>query len=238
MLAAVFATFILAEAASAYYSPRMGRFLNRDPLIGEEPGWLVANPHVGWQYSLAGSADVRRQGVRGNWNVLDEAEKKVYSGTRAAPGSISLYAYCYNAPINYMDLLGLLPTLRIYKAGVQHRVIWWDEQEWWDFGPENGQPLLCLFGCKGVANYLGNINTDKKGNSLQYWDKQLKRKKGGRLKYGGLGRGTPCWCAPESYIRSCLNEVRDEWDGTTYYLLTRNCITFALEAMGSCCLRE
>ncbi len=37
MLVAVLATLILADAASAYYSPRMGRFLNRDP-IQEEGG--------------------------------------------------------------------------------------------------------------------------------------------------------------------------------------------------------
>lgn len=40
VLVAVFAVFMLADAASAYYSPRMGRFLNRDP-IGETGAMLV-----------------------------------------------------------------------------------------------------------------------------------------------------------------------------------------------------
>ncbi len=50
MLVAVLATLFLADAASAYYSPRMGRFLNRDP-IGEPGAVLVhqtARPVTGF----------------------------------------------------------------------------------------------------------------------------------------------------------------------------------------------
>ena len=37
VLIAVSALLALADAASAYYSPRLGRFLNRDPV--NEPGF-------------------------------------------------------------------------------------------------------------------------------------------------------------------------------------------------------
>jgi len=40
MLVAVFLTFMLADAASAFYSPRLGRFLSRDP-VGEPGAVLV-----------------------------------------------------------------------------------------------------------------------------------------------------------------------------------------------------
>jgi len=39
MFVAVFATFMLADTASAYYSPLLGRFLRRDPV--DEPGAII-----------------------------------------------------------------------------------------------------------------------------------------------------------------------------------------------------
>ncbi len=83
MLVAVFAVFILADAASAYYSPRMGRFLNRDP-IGETGALVV-------KAANATNPFIARDPIR------PDADPNRYAALR-------------NSPMNLVDPDGMAPT--------------------------------------------------------------------------------------------------------------------------------
>jgi hypothetical protein len=80
MLVAVSALLALAEAASAYYSPRLGRFLNRDPI--SEPG----------------AAQVR-QAARPAPSFIPRDPLNA--------GGLHLYGFAGNDPANKVDVLGL-----------------------------------------------------------------------------------------------------------------------------------
>jgi hypothetical protein len=94
---ALIVSFGFVEAASAYYSPRTGRFLNRDP-IGE-PGAMV----------------LRRVGASG-FMPRDGAVLSTVGGTLplvaflpadGGADSHNLYHYARNAPYSHYDPLGL-----------------------------------------------------------------------------------------------------------------------------------
>ncbi len=94
MLVAMLTTFILADAASAFYSPRMGRFLNRDP-IGESGAVLA---RTGRQTRRFKSRDPIRQ--------KDEQ---------------NTYGFVENAPTNRYDKLGLQSANP--NAGLPHCLV-------------------------------------------------------------------------------------------------------------------
>ncbi len=79
MLLAVSALLALADAASAYYSPRLGRFLNRDPL--NEQGAMLTR--TGRQPTTFLARD------------------------QLVPAEQNLYAFVGNRPVDHVDVLGL-----------------------------------------------------------------------------------------------------------------------------------
>lgn len=83
MLLAAFISFTLADAASAYYSPRLGRFLNRDP-IGEPGATPVRTGRQPTQF-------IPRDPIR------PDADPNRYAAVR-------------NNPLNLVDPDGMAPT--------------------------------------------------------------------------------------------------------------------------------
>jgi uncharacterized protein RhaS with RHS repeats len=85
---AALASLGLVQTASAYYDPRTGRFISRDP-IGEPGAAMLARGAVGANHP--GTSFIQRDG--------------------SEPGGSNRYAYVFNAPINDVDPLGELSLL-------------------------------------------------------------------------------------------------------------------------------
>lgn len=85
---AILATLMMVDSALAYYSPRLGRFINRDP-IGE-PGFALVQQTV----MVAGGMESSGFIPRDPEHVQEE-------------GGSNRYAYVYNGPVNQIDPLGL-----------------------------------------------------------------------------------------------------------------------------------
>jgi hypothetical protein len=105
VLVAPFAVFMLADVASAYYSPRLGRFLSRDPL--NEQGAVLTRRVASGRFLPRDPLDpISRK------YYLKSAEKNrfPYSAERsryhdAAEGN--LYHFVDNDPVSSVDILGL-----------------------------------------------------------------------------------------------------------------------------------
>ncbi len=83
MLVAATTLLALADAASAYYSPRLGRFLSRDPI--SEPGAVLVH-----QAARPAMSFLPRDPIEGRQDK-------------------DLYRYVDNSPTNYVDPHGLCP---------------------------------------------------------------------------------------------------------------------------------
>jgi len=208
-----------------YYAPRLGRWMSRDPIEENGDGLLIQDT---MRDGSEAQSDASAKAQSGNAPYPNPDERRLLDPMLSA----SLYSYCHNTSVNSVDVLGLY-ELRIYLRGLYHRVIKHPSGDYWDYGPANRHPELCTFGCPGVANYLD----EKDLNKPKWVDKPLYRKDKGTISCGSASRKC-CHLATDSDIRSCLNCMRKRWNGTTYFLLTHNCVTFALSAMGSCCLQE
>lgn len=111
MLIAASALLALTDAASAYYSPRLGRFLNRDPI--NEPGAVMVHqptrPVTAFfpRDPVEGDAtELLREGI-----IADPAGEPTLSGHPAHP-----LTFTENNPISRVDLLGLCACKAEVKA--------------------------------------------------------------------------------------------------------------------------
>lgn len=109
---AALAVVALTQAASAYYSPAMGRFLSRDPI--DQPRTVLAPILATTTSFLPRDPFVRNEVVEASW-LLSEPEP---FGSRviAAPPDWHLYAYVRNAPLVFVDPLGLCTCTVQVKA--------------------------------------------------------------------------------------------------------------------------
>jgi hypothetical protein len=135
VLVAASAWLALAEAASAYYSPRLGRFLNRDPI--NEPGAVLirqaARPAMGFiprdpepvvagpvradapkPVALRQLADLSDLGPNGTMIMgmvvaMAERARAPQDADRSESDleEMNLYTYAHSSPTVYIDPLGL-----------------------------------------------------------------------------------------------------------------------------------
>lgn len=120
MLLAATALLASADAASAYYSPRLGRFLNRDPI--NEPGAVLvrqaARPATAFiprdpEESPPIRSDISSDLALGNVMSRSVALSYVVSSPRRSSQpshereELNLYQYAEAAPTNHVDPLGL-----------------------------------------------------------------------------------------------------------------------------------
>lgn len=128
-LAALVASLVLTDTASAYYSPRLGRFLNRDPLL--EPG-----------------ADLARRTTTAGAGVRFVPRDPVPRGRREE--NANLYQYVDSNPVCQIDLLGLKKYSYCELAkqiGGCYYALPADSSEWriQQQGLISEEVMLCLF---------------------------------------------------------------------------------------------
>jgi len=120
MLAAAFASLMLADAASAYYSPRLGRFLSRDPIA--EPGAVLVRQAARPATSFIPRDPEQPPPISGGVNSdlgLGNAKCRAYGSSYVGrlpimpteplheEEELNLYQYAKGAPTNRVDPLGL-----------------------------------------------------------------------------------------------------------------------------------
>ncbi len=234
MLVAVLATLFLADAASAYYSPRMGRFLNRDP-IGETGARVVR----------AATHTIR------------------FISRDALPGNLegNLYRFVDNTPTNNVDPDGREPckrdvfpgvTVQKFNNSVGHEWLniagtyrgfypnpgksfpliqpgtWQDEMtiNLWqvEYPPGSGQYVE-----------MPRISVALANDWYDEWN--TRRRCTGKLKYGDA-KGTSCRCAKSDEIINCMMKRTEPGTSGLYLLIGGNCIDHAENALTDCCLRK
>jgi hypothetical protein len=234
MLVVAFVSFVLADAASAYYSPRLGRFLNRDP-IGE-PGARVASAATNTTQFIP--RDALPGGLEGN-----------------------LYRFVDNAPTNTVDPDGREPckrdvfpgvTVQKFNNSIGH--------EWLNIGgayrgfypnPGKSFPLIQpgqwqdettinLWPVEdppgsGHYVYVPRIYVAFANDWYDEWN--TRRRCTGKLGYGDA-KGTPCCSAKPEQIINCLLKRTEPGTPGLYLLIGGNCMDHAENALTDCCLRK
>jgi len=71
--------------------------------------------------------------------------------------------------------------------------------------------------------------------TVQTWDLEIT--KTGKIKYGGPDRPN-CCCATCEDVQNCVRKTCQEWNGTDYNLVRRNCWAFVGAAKENCCLKH
>ncbi len=260
MLAAVFATLFLADAASAYYSPRMGRFLNRDP-IGET-GAMLIRTGVQPATRFIPRDNVDKNGYAGmlnnaiSWFDPDGGE----ATSQPAPSPAS-----QPTPKNYLDptsrlgaaLAGKPTTCGIYvirdMVGVGHTFILWDGNGiGWSGDKKDGK------GGNGQQDTQHVESINNVGNAFAAWAVDYRPKVWvrsnremaftdveRRVKYtAGEPAGKCCPDTPNcSEIKQCLEGLIGTPHGLSKpwgppYDGRANCNSFAHQALSRCCLKR
>lgn len=204
-----------ADSASAYYSPRQGRWLSRDP-IGEK-GTVLTSREVGQ----------RAQDGRSEGHVSSQEPERAGE---------PLYLFVENSPVCFADYIGLacmIPLVEEYEHnfGTHHKGILLQGSDW-DYGP--GGPWYYSF---GVSPWNGNpmptpANTRyirQLRNDVFAWFRKLE---------DGQAKGKKCSCATCADIYSCIKYRSVDWNGTWYDLLTNNCWDFVADVKDKCCLKR
>ncbi len=236
-LLAAMAVLALADAASAYYSPRLGRFLNRDPV--SEPGAAVVR-----QVGRQSVSFVPRDPLR----VAAEANE---------------YEFVENAPTDKLDLLGLQTckrdlfpdvTVEQYTGGIAHQWlnISGSRRGFYPVGPLFGGPGQWVDESTLPAEFpVGQYRDPVTGRThivyapkvqwalandyVNTWN--TRRRCTGGLTFG-RAKGTACSCATGDQILDCLLTATQPGVGGTYSLIGGNCIDRSEDALSQCCLRK
>jgi RHS repeat-associated protein len=216
----------LADAASAYYSPRLGRFLSRDPI--SEPGAILA-------------ATATRQPT------------PFIPRDVAAKAGQHLYAYVHNQPCTAVDPLGLICGIMVYRAKMATRTVGGRTvidvgHEWIEYpgGSMGFYPSGDdLFDTPGVILMPDPHAGDHSGTS---W---FTARRTGNWFGSLLGGGEPelphsdtsCACATCRQITSCLAEfaltrMAMGTQAPNYDLGFYNCRDFVASALRRCCLEK
>jgi len=105
------ASLILVDTAAAYYSPSMGRFLNRDPIV--EPGAVLVR-----QAARPATAFIPRDPVNGDTTEL--LREGILADPKSEPTrpwrALHPFTFAENNPISQVDLLGLCTCKAEVKA--------------------------------------------------------------------------------------------------------------------------
>lgn len=229
----VFLGFV--EAAWAYYSPRLGRFLNRDPI--SEPAFVLA----------------QRTAANG-----------LPSWSRFAPrdsiaSAANQYTAMNNAPTDFIDPDGREPCKRETFPGVvvqrftsavghQWLVVDGARRGFYPEG-ENSVPFVVPGKWIGegimiaVEEPLGSGHIERVDRidyaiAHDWFDEwNTRRRCTGKLQ-DGSGKGTYCSCASRGQIIDCLLKRTSPGTTGTYCLVGGNCTDRSESALVDCCLRK
>lgn len=114
---AALAVLALTEAASAFYSPALGRFLSRDPI--DESGSVLVR-----QAGLTATRFIPRDPIDDVRNLgivaavaTDSQPQETAKSPEQNPDELNLYNYARSSPTVYVDPLGLSSKCRLVLIG-------------------------------------------------------------------------------------------------------------------------
>ena len=252
---------ILTPDAPAYYHPRAGRFMQRDPAANpsqEEGRVEPPDPPNVYPSPVANPAHVLQTPWRSPGG---------FAGPVQYADGPSLYMYARGNPITGLDPTGLdrkanvwihrefLAWTWVAPNVISHTWLGGLGNELWDFGPDlqwmqknlghtrswlcgdhtwNTWPWRTYIYCRGEANWKGGAFAGKQGDTTT--ELFIEDSEARKIERGDY-INTVCDCASESNVKNCLDAVRKAWDGTEYRKVRRNCIHFRDDAIRHCCLR-
>lgn len=112
----------MADAASAYYSPRLGRFLNRDPI--SEPGAVLVR-----QAARPATSFIPRDPAPAGRVFLKDGPWLSWRGLRPASRDLNDYGFVRGNPVDFVDPLGLITWARtgvFHCKGYNKKDLVWD----------------------------------------------------------------------------------------------------------------
>jgi RHS repeat-associated protein len=223
-----------------YYSPSLGRWLNRDPL--EELGHIslrelptltmwIYEQYWGVKFGFPGQYEDVETGLHYNWNRYYDPK----SGRYLTPdpvgieGGINLYAYVKNNPVNLKDVLGLDCDIEFCVLAPAFMPDWW---------PTMGGPYVHAY--LKVGNYGAYGFTRGPGETLGEAKVQPEpRVRDPRAKCFPVKRSKElgCECRSCESVQHCVLGNIEVGALHPYNFLKYNCWDWATQSVEKCCMK-
>ena len=207
---------LVSTNASAMYHPRVGRFMQRDPLPGP------ATPM---------RADTTGPVIGGRFARREHRPQEIPSASAQYTDGMSLYQYAQSSPSTKLDPNGLLAV----KVCVRPLGIFPSWLPWWA-SPANHAYIK-------MGGWTAGFQDDSIVHSPDLGPNHRGRKcwLSKKADKGKLPDGTTCKCATDAQIEKCVKDFAAKgavkFGYGKYNVVTNNCGDWVINTKKRCCLK-